>query len=184
MTHFCLSGAGTESFPWQIEPPNSVLPRLRRLISQPCIRYKSTHRMVQGSQKNERELFYQQTNKPRTKALLSTKRKSISYLQAVSCTFAPRTSILLQVFDLHWETLQGQGPAAGSEASCVLQTQAELTMSWLCGLDQLFRFHFRKLQRRHECTGATAHTGHRTPRCYLKATEGEGSSWTPLSFQW
>lgn len=141
MTHFCSSGGGTESFPWRIESPNSVLPRLRRLISQPCICYKSTQRMAQGSQKNQREFFYQQTNR----VLLSTKRKSISYLQTVSSTSPPRTPLLLQALDLHWETLQGQGPATGSEANCVLQIQAELTVSWLWGLDQLFGFHFRKL---------------------------------------
>lgn len=76
--------------------------------------------------------------------LLGTKRKSISYLQPVSSSFPPRTQLLLQALDLPWETLQGQGPAAGPEANCVLQIQAEFTMSWLCDLDQLFRFHFRK----------------------------------------
>lgn len=143
MTHFCLSGAGTESFPWQIESPNSVLPQAKK------INFLALHRLQiyteNGTGKPEVPTrVFLPTNKPRTKALLGTKRKSISYLQPVSSTFPPRTQLLLQALDLPWETLQGQGPAAGSEANCVLQIQAEFTMSWLCDLDQLFRFHFRK----------------------------------------
>lgn len=184
MTHFCLSGAGTESFPWQIESPNSVLPQAKK------INFLALHTLQiytengAGEPEVPKRVFLP-TNKPRTKVLLGTKRKSISYLQPVSSTFPPRTQLLLQALDLPWETLQGRGkdqPQVQKPTVCSRSKQSSLcpgSVTWTS-------YSGSTLGNRRDSMSAQEpqDTRHRTPRRYLKATEVEGSSRTSLSFQW